>query len=933
MPIRQAAERIIVSRPGTDPEQDVENEICALIGEMTGFPVAPTDHFFADAGADSMLLARFCARVRGRPGMPHVSMTDVYTHPTARGLATALAGAGRAGGPDAAGVVQEGYRAILADLLKAEVRVDADVFTDLGADSMTMTRFCARVRHRDDLPDVSMTDVYAHPTPAGLAAALAREGAGPEPPTTAVRPDPAPPVSSVAYVLCGAAQLLTFVLFTVAYGTVLGTAYLSIAQGAGLVDFYLRSLVAVSLAFAVFAVLPIVAKWLLVGRWTEREIRLWSAGYFRFWLARSLVRTNPLLLVAAGSPLLPLYLRLLGARIGPGVVMLSRFVPACPDLLTIGAGTVLRKDSVLTCYRAEPGIIRTGRVVLGADVVVGEAAVVDIGSEIGDGGRLAHSSSLHTGQRIPAGETWWGTPGRQGGGDPGGPATTPSGSLRRGAYAAGQLLTLLLVWLPLSTGVVDAALLRIPTFDTVLGVATVPHDTLLFYLEVLALSGVLMLVGIVAGLVSATVLARLLTAGTVEGRIHRLYGFRYTLHRMVIRTTNIRFFTYLLGDSSYIVGYLRLIGHDLRLRPQTGTNFGTAVKHETPFASSIGTGTMVADGLSIVNADYSSTAFVVSRTRLGANSFLGNRIVYPAGARVGDDCLIATKTLVPTDGPVRSGVGLLGSPPFEIPRTVRRDSAFGHLESGLDLHERLRRKNRYNRRTIGVALLFRWGGLFGITLLTLLLADVLVPPGPVAVGILMVVSLLFTMVYTVAVERLATVFHPLHPRFCSVYDPYFWWHERYWKLVVQGWDRMLAGTPFKNVVSRALGVRIGRRVFDDGCALTERTLVTIGDEAVLNAGSVIQCHSQEDGTFKSERITVGNGACLDVGAFLHYGSVVGDGARIGCDAFLMKGEEVPAGDVWEGNPARAARPTRHAPAPGPAPLPAGPNHHHMGGER
>ena len=43
-------------------------------------------------------------------------------------------------------------------------------------------------------------------------------------------------------------------------------------------------------------------------------------------------------------------------------------------------------------------------------------------------------------------------------------------------------------------------------------------------------------------------------------------------------------------------------------------------------------------------------------------------------------------------------------------------------------------------------------------------------------------------------------------------------------------------------------MRVGRRVFDDGCDIPENTLVTIGDDAVLNAGSVIQCHSLEDGT-------------------------------------------------------------------------------------
>ena len=67
------------------------------------------------------------------------------------------------------------------------------------------------------------------------------------------------------------------------------------------------------------------------------------------------------------------------------------------------------------------------------------------------------------------------------------------------------------------------------------------------------------------------------------------------------------------------------------------------------------------------------------------------------------------------------------------------------------------------------------------------------------------------------------------------------------------------GTPFKNLVWRVLGVRIGKRVFDDGCYLTERTLTTLGDDCILNAGTKIQCHSQEDGTFKSDRTTIGAG--------------------------------------------------------------------------
>ena len=112
----------------------------------------------------------------------------------------------------------------------------------------------------------------------------------------------------------------------------------------------------------------------------------------------------------AGSPLYSLYLRALGAKVGRGVAIFSRHVPVCTDLLTIGDGTVIRKDSFLTCYRAHAGVIQTGPVTLGKDVFVGEMTVLDIETSMGDGAQLGHSSSLHAGQAVPAGERWHGSP-------------------------------------------------------------------------------------------------------------------------------------------------------------------------------------------------------------------------------------------------------------------------------------------------------------------------------------------------------------------------------------------------------------------------------------------------------------------------------------------------------------------------------------------
>src|SRR5260221_13923036 len=86
--------------------------------------------------------------------------------------------------------------------------------------------------------------------------------------------------------------------------------------------------------------------------------------------------------------------------------------------------------------------------------------------------------------------------------------------------------------------------------------------------------------------------------------------------------------------------------------------------------------------------------------------------------------------MVPLDGKVREGVGLLGSPPFEIPRSVERDSRFDHLRTGEALRRGLAAKNRFNLRTIGIFLLTRWLGVFLIVLIDLaaveLFYDVLV---------------------------------------------------------------------------------------------------------------------------------------------------------------------------------------------------------------
>ena len=74
-------------------------------------------------------------------------------------------------------------------------------------------------------------------------------------------------------------------------------------------------------------------------------IPLWTAAHLRFWTVATLTRLAPPVALV-GSPLYNLCLRALGARIEPGAVILSRTVPVCTDLLTVGPDAVIGKNGL-----------------------------------------------------------------------------------------------------------------------------------------------------------------------------------------------------------------------------------------------------------------------------------------------------------------------------------------------------------------------------------------------------------------------------------------------------------------------------------------------------------------------------------------------------------------------------------------------------------
>lgn len=800
----------------------------------------------------------------------------------------------------------------LADALSAVMKierasVDDNFFEDLGAHSLLMARFGAEIRKRLKISAMSMRDIYQNPTIEKLARhieSLPKEA--PSQTEQGARREPFYVPSDLAYYGCGALQLAWYIGWSLLSIWLLVTGirwtYAAMPDPG---ETYLRVVAFALGVLLLFSAIPIAAKWLLIGKWKEEAIPIWSLRYFRFWAVKSLIGSAPL--ARFGDPFYNLYLRLLGANIGANTVIRSRRRPVCTDLIAIGANTILSKDSIVSGYKAQSNYIHIGPIHIGANAFVGEASVIDINTTMEDNTQLGYASSLHEGQCIPQGKHYHGCPAQETTADYCTVEPRVCTPLRRWAYVIVQLFTgyalmpvPVLILYSLFPHFHDHVALHAFRFET-------PGQSLLLLSgDMLLLSLAVFFIGVVLGLLFIGTVPRLLNLLLHKDRSYVLYGVHYFVQQLIMRLSNSVFYGRLFGDSSAIPYYQRWIGWNMNTVIQSGSNFGMSQRHDNPFLCDIGSGTMVSGGLKMMNETMSSTSFKLGMVKVGEHNYLGNYVHIPPESKMGTNVLLATKALVPIDGPVRENVGLLGSPCFEIPRATERDKQMSKMDEATQ-RQRLREKNRYNLVT-AVLYLLNNGFVFFAVILCLTVAYVYFPYyGMGSMIAATAVAFFFAMFWLWFVEKASLGFGRLTPRVVSMLlDDYFWFHERYWKM--NGLWRvapLFAGTPFKNVISRLQGVRLGRKVFDDGTDFDEDTLIEIGDYTNLNAGCVIQPHSLEEGVFKSDYVKIGMGCTLGVASNVHYGVTMGDYVVLSPDSFVMKGEIVDSNTTWQGNPARA----------------------------
>ena len=791
-------------------------------------------------------------------------------------------------------------RALTETLGLEGVSVDADFFEECGAHSLLMARVCAKVRQLEPSMHVAMRDVYMNPTVRRLARAIDSVK-----PLEAAEADFAPEhrPSDLAYYGCGGAQT-AFYLLIAALG--FGIVQLSFEWTYAAVDsplaLYARALAVVAAWFFGLEALAIGAKWLLIGRARAQVLPIWSFAYFRFWAAKQLVQLAPAS-AFAGTPLYNVHLRLLGAKIGRRAVVATSDVPIAADLFSVGDDAVIARGVLETGCSASGNRLHIDEIRVGGNAYVGETSVLDIRTAIGDFGQLGHASSLRSGQRVPEGKRYHGSPAEETTANFRLSAEAPDAPLRRALFTVGQFFV--------SLAVVGASAGALVTYALAFwaghcgAVGGAPWESAQALAPIASAAAfAFSAAAIVIGLAGLYALPRLACVFLREGRVYPLYGFHYSMQRMVEIFSNSAFFNLLFGDSVFIEPYLRFVGWRLGGGGLGGSTFGCEQSQDNPFLCAIGPGAIASDGLRLGSLTMSSRSFKLGECRVGARNFLGTDVYVPPGSRVGENCLLATKVMAPIDGPLRENVGLLGSPCFEIPRAASRDLELLAKIGPEERRRRLERKTRHNLVTAAAFLVLRWFVQFLALCVMTLSAEIFGVTNFPAMAIAAGVVLVGALGVFVFVERASIGFGRLEPDLATVYDPAFWRVERHWKLSDTPLSYLFAGTPLRNVVSRLLGVRIGRRVFDDGCLLSERTLVEIGDYANLNHASFIQSHSLEEGVFKSDVVRIGAGSSLGVGAFVHYGVVMHEETCLDADSFLMKGEITPPHSRWRGNPAR-----------------------------
>ena len=781
-----------------------------------------------------------------------------------------------------AGVELEGTAGWLAErwtrVLGAPVTGPDDDFFLHGGGSLSAAQLVSALRAR--FPEATVADVYGYPRLGALAERLDEFEA-----TTAVKRDPVTPTPRSAQVIQTA---LTLVL-----QTVVGARFLTWALT-------LDGLLALT---GDYPWLPTVSWWWIalgwlvlitpLGRMTiavaGAKILLYGVRpgdyprggsvHIRLWAAENLADAAGAANLS-GAPWIAYYARALGAKTGRGVDMHT--LPPVTGMLSIGRGASIEPEVDLSGYWLDGDVLHLGEIQIGAEATIGSRSTLLPGARIGRSAEIAAGSAVHG--EVPAGERWTGSPAHRAGKarHPWPEQRPPRNARWVVAYGLASAAMSFLPVLAAAPGIL-VLWLAVRHADSLRDAAvralwTAPAITLLSFtmLALLTLAGV-----------------RLLGIGIREGHfpVRSRIGWQVWATERLLDAA--RTYLFPLYASLLTPWWLRAMGATV------GRDVEASTVLLLPKMTTVADGAFLADDTMIASYELGGGWLRVGAAKVGKRAFLGNSGMTAPGRAVPKNGLVAVLSAAPRKS--KAGTSWLGSPPVKL----RRRAVSGDNSRTFDPPARLKWARAIVELcrfvpmicTVAIALgvLLTMAALvsaLGAWLALLVSGVVILAAGAVAGGSATVAKWL-------VVGKTKATEYPL-------WSSFVWRNEvvdTFVELVAAPWFAdAAAGTPVLNLWLRTLGAKIGRGVWLETYWLPEADLVELGDGACVNRGCVLQTHLFHDRVMSMHSVTFGRGATLGPHSIVLPAASIGPDATVGPVSLVMRGETVPDGTRWAGNP-------------------------------
>jgi non-ribosomal peptide synthetase-like protein len=787
----------------------------------------------------------------------------------------------------------------------APISIDDDFFLDLRGHSLLAAHTVTELRSRLATVNVSVPDLYECRTARRLAQHLQSAGVSLPSAQAVSPPETAAAAGMVARpsrfrVACAVLQFFGLMAF---YATIFAPLVLAIVLVLQVRDGALDILQALNIAttgallvWPAWLFTSIAVKWLVIGRYRPGRYRVWGFYYFRWWLVTRFQGLSWSEMFV-GTPLMSLYYRAMGARVGRNC---SIDTPHCAafDLVAIGDDTSIGPETHLLGYRVEDGYLILGRVDIGSECFVGTHCCLGLNTRMGNRARLDDLSHLPDDAVVEADQGMRGSPAQ--------PAEIDLDALQAAAGPARSRRARTALY-----GLIHLGLIYVMGYLLILSV--LPGLALAGY--ALYYGGAWWAIGAAFAAVPLSFLwylvivvaVKRIAIGRIAPGVYRQHSKDYLRYWfLAYLLSNTREIALPLYATLFLPGFLRLLGAKIG----RGVEISTAMRI-VPDLLEIGDGSFLADAC-IVGGHRAYLGMVeLQRNRIGRRSFIGNSALVPAGVDIGDNCLIGVMSVPPRGlGRTPDGTRWLGSPSFELPHTEEA-SQFGDEETYSP-----RRALVLLRSAVEIMRLLLPDFIAAAELVLFCTAVViaydLLPPWTLTV-VVPVAGLLLSVLAVAAVADLKTLlmgrFEPvIKPLWCS----YVWLNDvvnALYETIAAAAMAPLMGTPFIAPCLELMGCKVGRWVFLETTLFSEFDLVEIGDGAALNLGATIQTHLFEDRVMKSGRLKIGSGCSVGNMAVVLYGTEMQPGASLDALSVLMKGEVLPAATRWSGIPTRPVAPS------------------------